>query len=49
MSNLALDNIRKNVAYQNTVDIWIAMCQEHSADWNNTETYKKFIAYFEVC
>jgi len=45
MSNLALDNIRKNVAYQNTVDIWIAMCQEHGADWNNTETYKKFIAY----
>ena len=47
MSNLALDNIRKNVAYQNTVDIWIAMCQEHGADWNNTETYKKFIAYLQ--
>ena len=45
MSNLALDNIRKKVAYQNTVDIWIAMCQEQDADWNNTETYKKFIAY----
>jgi len=45
MSNLALDNIRKIVAYQNTVDIWIAMCQEQCADWNNTETYKKFIAY----
>ena len=45
MSNLALDNIRKKVAYQNTVDIWIAMCQEQGTDWNNTETYKKFIAY----
>ena len=45
MSNLALDNIRKNVAYQNTVDIWIAMCQEQDTDWNNTETYRKFIAY----
>ena len=45
MTDLALDVIRKNVAYQNTVDIWIAMCQEHNVDWNNTEMYKKFIAY----
>ena len=45
MSNLALDDIRKKVVYQNTVDIWIAMCQEQNVDWNNTEKYKKFIAY----
>ena len=45
MPNLALDDIRKKVVYQNTVDIWIAMCQEHNVDWNNTEMYKKFIAY----
>ena len=45
MSNLALDNIRKKVAYQNTVDIWIAMCQEQDTDWNSTETYRKIIAY----
>ena len=45
MSNLALDDIRKKVVYQNTVDIWIAMCQEQNVDWNTTETYKKFIAY----
>ena len=45
MSNLALDDIRKKVYYQNTVDIWIAMCQEQNVDWNNTDMYKKFIAY----
>nr|AIF20508.1 hypothetical protein [uncultured marine thaumarchaeote KM3_90_C11] len=45
MSNLALDIIRMKVVYQNTVDIWIAICQEQNVDWNNTETYKKFIAY----
>ena len=45
MSNLALNNIRKKVVYQNTVDIWIAMCQEQDTDWNSTDTYKKFIAY----
>ena len=45
MPDLALDDIRKKVSYQNTVDIWIAMCQEHNVDWSDTETYKKFIAY----
>jgi len=44
MSVLALDEIRKKVIYQNTVDIWIAVCQEHGTDWNDTEKYKKFIA-----
>ena len=44
MSVLALDEIRKKVIYQNTVDIWIAACQEQDIDWNDTEKYKKFIA-----
>ncbi len=47
MSNLALDDIRKIVIYQNTVDIWIAMCQEQDANWNSTEIYRKFIAYLQ--
>ena len=45
MSVLALDEIRKKVIYQNTVDIWIAVCQEQGTDWNDTEKYKKFIAH----
>ena len=46
MSNLALDNIRKKVAYQNTVDIWIAMCQEQDTDWNSTENIQKIHCLF---
>ena len=45
MSILALDEIRKKVIYQNTVDIWIAVCYEKGIDWNDTNGYKKFIAY----
>ena len=45
MSILALDEIRKKVIYQNTVDIWIAVCYEKGVDWNDTNGYKKFIAY----
>ena len=41
MSVLALDEIRKKVIYQNTVDIWIAVCQEHGTDWNDTEKYRR--------
>ena len=45
MSGLALDEIRKKVIYQNTVDIWIAICNDRDAEWNITEKYRKFIQY----
>ena len=45
MSNLALDNIRKNVIYQNSIDIWIATCQEKGIGWNDTKKYQTFIGY----
>ena len=45
MEGLALDVIRKKVIYQNTVDIWIAVCQEQEIEWHDTEKYKKFIRY----
>ena len=45
MQELALDEIRKKVIYQNTVDIWIAVCQEQGIEWSSTEKYKKFIDY----
>ena len=45
MQELALDEIRKKVIYQNTVDIWIAVCQEQGTEWHDPEKYKKFIQY----
>ena len=45
MEELALDEIRKKVIYQNTVDIWIAVCQEQETEWHHPEKYKKFIQY----
>ncbi len=49
MQELALDEIRKKVIYQNTVDIWIAVCQEQGTEWHDTEKYKKFIEYLLNC
>ena len=42
---MSLDDLRKQVAFHNSVDVWIAACGERDADWTNPENYKKFIAY----
>lgn len=42
---MTLEELRKKAIYQNTIDVWIAACEEKSRDWYETEDYKKFIAY----
>jgi hypothetical protein len=42
---MTLDDLRKKAIYQNTVDTWIAICEEKKIDWYETENYKKFIAF----
>jgi len=42
---MSLEQLRKKVIYQNTIDIWIAACEEKNIDWYETENYKKFIAF----
>ena len=42
---MTLEDLRKNVLYQNTLDIWIGICEEKNIHWNETENYKKFIDY----
>jgi hypothetical protein len=42
---MTLDELRKKAIYQNTVDTWIAVCEEKKIDWYETENYKKFISF----
>ena len=42
---MTLEELRKKAIYQNTIDVWIAACEEKNTDWYETENYKKFIAY----
>ncbi len=42
---MTLDDLRKKVIYQNTLDVWIGACEEKKIKWNETESYKKFIGY----
>jgi hypothetical protein len=42
---MALEELRKKVLYQNSIEIWIGVSQEKNLDWFETENYKKFIAF----
>lgn len=42
---MELDELKKKALYQNTIDAWIAVCEEKKTDWYETKNYKKFIAY----
>jgi hypothetical protein len=42
---MALEELRKKVLYQNSIEIWIGVSAEKNIDWFDTENYKKFIAF----
>ena len=42
---MSLEQLRKKAIYQNTIDTWIAACEEKKIDWYETENYKKFITF----
>ena len=42
---MALEELRKKVLYQNSIEIWIGVCKEKNIDWYNTDNYKKFITF----
>ncbi len=42
---MQLEELRKLAIYQNSIDTWIAACEEKDIDWYKTEEYKKFIDY----
>ena len=42
---MALEELRKKVLYQNSIEIWIGASKEKNIDWFETENYQKFIAF----
>ncbi len=42
---MSLDDLRRKVAFHNSVDVWVALCGERNTDWTDPEAYKRFIAY----
>ncbi len=42
---MQLESLRNTAIYQNTIDTWIALCQERESDWYDTARYKAFIRH----
>lgn len=42
---MSLDKLRQQVIFHNSIDVWIEACKEKNLQWNDTESYKKFISY----
>lgn len=42
---MSLDSLRQKVIFQNSIDVWIAVCHDKGLAWNNADGYKKFISY----
>ncbi len=45
MMKMALEELRKKVLYQNSIEIWIGISTEKKLDWVDTNNYKIFIAF----
>jgi len=40
-----LEKLRDKAFFQNTIDVWIAYCEERENDWYSVEGYRNFINY----
>ena len=44
---MTLEDLRKKVIYQNTLDIWIELSKEKNFEWKKPEHYFKFIDFLK--
>jgi hypothetical protein len=42
---MMLEKLRDKAFFQNTIDVWIAYCEERKNDWYSVEGYRNFINY----
>jgi hypothetical protein len=42
---LSLEELRQKAFFQNSIDVWIMLCEEKKLDYSNVENYLKFIDY----
>ena len=42
---MMLEKLRDKAFFQNTIDVWIAYCEEKENDWYNVEGYRNFVNY----
>ena len=42
---MPLEDLRKKVLYQNSIEVWIGASEEKTIDWFETKNYQKFIDF----
>ncbi|MGI0079684.1 MAG: hypothetical protein ACRECH_08670 [Nitrososphaerales archaeon] len=42
-----LEELRGALLYNNTLDVWTALCSERSRDWKNLEKYYRFLDHLK--
>ncbi|MGI0020426.1 MAG: hypothetical protein ACREAY_08135 [Nitrososphaera sp.] len=42
---MALEQLRDKAFFQNTIDVWIAYCEEKKLEWYDPEAYRRFIRH----
>lgn len=41
---MSLEALRKKVAFHNSIDVWIALCEDAGRPWNDAGGYRAFIS-----
>lgn len=44
---MSLEDLRNKAYFQNTIDVWIAYCEENNWTWSNKRHYMEFIHHLE--
>ncbi len=42
---MSLEDLREKAFFQNSIDVWIMLCEEKKWDYSETRNYLKFIDY----
>ncbi|HEY9387202.1 MAG TPA: hypothetical protein VIP70_09180 [Nitrososphaeraceae archaeon] len=42
---MTLEQLRSKAFFQNTVDVWIMLCEEKNWDWYDIDSYRSFIKH----
>lgn len=45
---MSLEQLRNKAFFQNTIDVWIAYCEEQKRDWYDTGAYRRFIQHLNA-
>ncbi len=42
---MTLEELRTKALFQNTVDVWVMLCEEKNVEWHYTDAYRAFIRH----